>query len=57
MPDESIMVPFGPCLIPGMVGRELDAAPKFREKLAPRGLLAAITIAETITTTTITAGI
>lgn len=51
MPDESSMVPFGPSLSPGMLATELDAA-EFREKLAVRGLLAAITITQPITTTT-----
>lgn len=50
MPDESNMVPFGPCLSPGMLGAELEAAPIFREKLALRGLLAAITITQSIST-------
>lgn len=54
MPEESSMVPFGPCLSPGMLGTEVDAAAKFREKLALRGLLAAITIAGTVTTTSTT---
>lgn len=53
MPDESSMVPFGPSLSPGMLATELDAA-EFREKLAVRGLLAAITITQPITTTTTT---
>lgn len=50
IPDEINMVPFGPCLSPGMLGAEFDAAPIFREKLALRGLLAAIAITQSIST-------
>lgn len=48
MPDERNMVPFGPCLRPGMFGTPLDAAEKLREKLGVRGLLAAINVTELI---------